>query len=235
MNTLSLREQSVSMFILIVSIVAILFLYIPKGSLAGEDITFIPKEAIRLRILANSNSPQDQEIKRIVRDRVNAQITEWVQDLTTLEEARMIILENLGEIQAIAEQVLEEKKSAHRVETKFGKVRFPTKLYGNFLYPAGDYEAILITIGEGKGANWWCVLFPPLCFLDFSTGTAVSDGFEDDEPYTETKEQERKNIEEFPEEKNPPIYDGTEETVKVKFFIFELIKRIVDFFTSLFA
>ena len=235
MNTLSLREQSVSMFILIVSIVAILFLYIPKGSLAGEDITFIPKEAIRLRILANSNSPQDQEIKRIVRDRVNAQITEWVQDLTTLEEARMIILGNLGEIQAIAEQVLEEKKSAHRVETKFGKVRFPTKLYGNFLYPAGDYEAILITIGEGKGANWWCVLFPPLCFLDFSTGTAVSDGFEDDEPYTETKEQERKNIEEFPEEKNPPIYDGTEETVKVKFFIFELIKRIMDFFTSLFA
>ena len=235
MNTLSLRDQSVSVFILIVSIVAILFLYIPKGSLAGEDITFIPKEAIRLRILANSNSPQDQEIKRIVRDRVNAQITEWVQDLTTLEEARMIILGNLGEIQAIAEQVLEEKKSAHRVETKFGKVRFPTKLYGNFLYPAGDYEAILITIGEGKGANWWCVLFPPLCFLDFSTGTAVSDGFEDDEPYTETKEQERKNIEEFPEEKNPPIYDGTEETVKVKFFIFELIKRIMDFFTSLFA
>ena len=63
---------------------------------------------------------------------------------------------------------------------EFGKVQFPTKLYGEFLYPAGEYQAILITLGEGTGANWWCVLYPPLCFLDFSNGVAVqSDGFED--------------------------------------------------------
>ncbi|MEH7280107.1 stage II sporulation protein R, partial [Bacillus toyonensis] len=52
-------------------------------------------------------------------------------------------------------------------------VKFPTKVYGNFIYPAGEYEAVLITIGKGEGANWWCVLFPPMCFLDFSSGTAV--------------------------------------------------------------
>ena len=60
------------------------------------------------------------------------------------------------------------------VNVDFGQAEFPTKLYGQYLYPAGDYEAMIITLGEGEGANWWCVLFPPLCFLDFSNGTAVS-------------------------------------------------------------
>ena len=69
---------------------------------------------------------------------------------------------------------MKEQGLQQTVKVEFGKAEFPTKLYGQFLYPAGEYEAIVITLGEGKGANWWCVLFPPLCFLDFSSGTAVS-------------------------------------------------------------
>ena len=121
----------------------------------------------------------DQALKRLVRDEVNKEITVWVSDLTSKEEARNVIQSRLPEIQKIAEQVYRKQNSKQDVHVEFGEVEFPTKLYGQFLYPAGQYEAVLITLGEGTGANWWCVLFPPLCFLDFSNGVAVSEGFDE--------------------------------------------------------
>lgn len=165
-------------YLIILSLGTMLSLYMPKTEAAAKESIVIPGEAIRLRILANSDFEEDQAIKRKVRDAVNAQITLWVQDLTSMEKARSVINAKLPEIQAISEQVVRDQGSDQSVKVEFGKVQFPTKLYGQFLYPAGEYQAILITLGSGKGANWWCVLYPPLCFLDFSNGVAVSDGFE---------------------------------------------------------
>ncbi len=174
-----MRNKIIPSYLILLSLATIFSLYIPKTDAAKEELV-IPNEAIRLRILANSDSEYDQDLKRQVRDAVNAEITTWVQDLTSLEDARAVIKSRLPEIQKIAEGVVEDHHSAQAVKVKFDQVQFPTKLYGQFLYPAGEYEAILVTLGEGKGANWWCVLFPPLCFLDFSNGVAVSsDGFED--------------------------------------------------------
>lgn len=176
-------------YLIILSLGTILNLYIPKTEAVAKDSIVIPAEAIRLRILANSDSARDQEIKRKVRDAVNEQITVWVQDLTSLEKAKSVINSKLPEVQTIAEKVVAEQGSTQSVNVEFGKVQFPTKLYGEFLYPAGEYQAILITLGEGTGANWWCVLYPPLCFLDFSNGVAVqSDGFED-KAYAAEKEE----------------------------------------------
>ncbi|OIK16096.1 stage II sporulation protein R [Bacillus sp. MUM 116] len=166
-------------YLLILSFGTILSLYIPKNEAIAKESVVIPGEAIRLRILANSDTPADQQLKRDVRDAVNAKITLWVKDLTSIEKAKTVIKSKLPEIQAIAEKTVAEKGSKQAVHVEFGKVQFPTKLYGEFLYPAGAYQAILITLGEGKGANWWCVLYPPLCFLDFSNGVAVSDGFDE--------------------------------------------------------
>lgn len=215
-------------------------LYIPKNEVMADEPLVIPNEAIRLRILANSDSESDQAIKRLVRDAVNAEITKWVAELTSIEEARHLIRSRLPEIQKIAESVVEKEQSSQSVNADFGKVDFPTKLYGQFLYPAGEYEAILITLGEGNGANWWCVLFPPLCFLDFSNGVAVSDGFEGEEEEKvdaetevkaanniETEKQELTEEEEesgpVKEEQDPPVYvEEDEKPVEVKFFIKEL-------------
>ncbi|MED1565205.1 stage II sporulation protein R [Bacillus paramycoides] len=134
----------------------------------------IPKEAVRLRILANSDSDKDQALKRKVRDEVKAQIDGWVADLTSFEEARKVIQSHIPEIEKTVANTLKREGSKEAFQVKFSKnVKFPTKVYGNFIYPAGEYEAVLITIGKGEGANWWCVLFPPMCFLDFSSGTAV--------------------------------------------------------------
>ncbi|MFD2446791.1 stage II sporulation protein R [Bacillus sp. CGMCC 1.16607] len=240
---INLKTRTLALsYILILSIGTILSLYIPKNEVTASEAIVIPKEAIRLRILANSDLESDQALKRLVRDEVNANITKWVQDLTSVYEARSLIQSKLPEIKKIAENVVESKGSDQSVNIEFGKVQFPTKLYGQFLYPAGEYEAILITLGEGKGANWWCVLFPPLCFLDFSNGVAVSDGFEEEETVKaaviEDEIEEPSDVkiatiekdepsEILPEPKEDPVYvEDTEEKVEVKFFLKELWMKL---------
>ncbi|MDC3416749.1 stage II sporulation protein R [Aquibacillus salsiterrae] len=142
----------------------------------GQEFQVIPDEAIRLRILANSDSDDDQTLKRQVRDEVNKEITKWVKEIDNIEEARQIIEERISDVEVIVGEVLKEKGIDQSYQVEYGKnIKFPTKVYDTYVYPAGEYEAILITLGDGKGANWWCVLFPPLCFLDFSNGTTVAD------------------------------------------------------------
>ncbi|EOR24112.1 stage II sporulation protein R [Niallia alba] len=224
---------TIYLFVLILS--TIMSLYIPKNEVTANSEVIIPNDAIRLRILANSDKEEDQALKRKVRDAVNEQITNWVSELTSKEAAKDLLKEKLPEIQEIAERVVEEEKANQAVNVTFDKVDFPTKLYGEFLYPAGQYDAILITLGEGEGANWWCVLFPPLCFLDFSNGVAVSDGFEEEkkEEKAEKKEEEttkEKAVKEErkAEEKQDPVFvEGEkEEEVEVKFFLVELWEKI---------
>ncbi|MBO0991574.1 stage II sporulation protein R [Bacillus sp. SD088] len=175
-------------YILVLVIGSAVSLILPKMEVAqATDPFVIPDEAIRLRILANSDKDKDQAIKREIRDAVNEEINEWVAELTSLDEARHLMRSRLDIIEEIANQKLEEANIEDTVQVDFGEAQFPTKLYGQYLYPAGTYEAIVITIGEGKGANWWCVLFPPLCFLDFSNSLAISEAAEDTE---ETVDQE---------------------------------------------
>ncbi|MDG4657636.1 stage II sporulation protein R [Ectobacillus antri] len=174
----------------------------------------IPNEAIRLRILANSDSNKDQALKRKVRDEVKAQIDGWVAELTSIEDARTIIQSRIPELEKTVAKVLKEEKSNQSYKVEFGKqVKFPTKQYGNFLYPAGEYEAVLVTLGAGEGANWWCVLFPPLCFLDFASGTAIKKQQVKEEPVEEEKVvEEVEEVEEVKTEK-PVVQKTNEKTV----------------------
>jgi len=228
MKSNRINNTIIALFFIMLTIANVFSLYIPKSLADNGDVLVIPNEAIRLRILANSNSEKDQEIKRVVRDRVNEQITTWVSELQSLDEAREVIVENLDELEQIARHVLEEYSSDDALKIQFGKVNFPTKLYGNFLYPAGEYEAVLITIGNGVGDNWWCVLFPPLCFLDFSSGSAVSEGFEDN------SEENTEMVEESKNSEDTKIVVQEEEEPEVKFFLLELIDAVVGFIRSFF-
>ncbi|WP_077329357.1 stage II sporulation protein R [Virgibacillus siamensis] len=168
---------------------------------SSMDVKVIPDEAIRLRILANSDKPADQAVKRMVRDEVSNVISKWVKDITDINEARRMIEARIPEIKQIVDGVLKRENEQPIYDVKYGKkISFPAKLYGDYLYPAGKYEAVLITLGKGKGANWWCVLFPPLCFLDFSNGTSVAEA---------APEKEQEELKE------------KEEPVEVKFFLFE--------------
>jgi stage II sporulation protein R len=231
------RKNLAIIYILLLSIGTILSLYIPKNEVTANDALIIPNDAIRLRILANSDSKSDQALKRLVRDAVNKEITIWVSDLTSKEEARNVIQSKLPEIQRIAEQVINKQNSKQDVHVEFGEVEFPTKLYGQFLYPSGQYEAVLITLGEGTGANWWCVLFPPLCFLDFSNGVAVSEGIDEEEekkaeeqeqndPLETVKKGIEKKLVDRKAEQSPVYTKEDEEPVEVKFFFKEIWDKI---------
>ncbi|NER41595.1 stage II sporulation protein R [Bacillus megaterium NBRC 15308 = ATCC 14581] len=183
-----MKKYAIIYFILLI-IGANAQLIYTHNQVQADEPAVIPDEAIRLRILANSDGEKDQYVKRLIRDRVNEQITEWVKNLTSVTVARKTIKENLPALETIAKEVLKEEGVNESVHVKFGKVEFPTKLYGQFLYPAGEYEAVLITLGKGEGANWWCVLFPPLCFLDFSNGEAVKAPEPSEEEPKEEKEK----------------------------------------------
>lgn len=127
------------------------------------------EEAVRLRILANSDSIADQSFKRHIRDKVNVVITSLVVDIQTVADATEAITDNIKTIEQIVETEMKKHGLSYTYDVTFSKEEFPTRLYGNIVYPAGEYNAVVITIGEGKGENWWCVLFPPLCFLEIGT------------------------------------------------------------------
>lgn len=141
-----------------------------------EDEQLPYDEAIRFRILAHSNATEDQTVKYAVRDQVYSYITELMQEATNKANARQILKQHLEHIEQIVQNVLQEQKVNHSFNVSFHpNVKFPEKHYYFHTYPAGYYEAIVITIGAGKGENWWCVLFPPLCILTFSDESAQAE------------------------------------------------------------
>ena len=210
------KQLMAIIYIFLLLIGAIASVYKEPADANAQEQVMIPDEAIRLRILANSDSEEDQELKRMVRDEVNKEITEWVAELTSVEAARQLIQSRLSDIETIVETVLERENKPQAYSVNFGNVSFPTKLYGDFIYPAGNYEAILISLGEAKGANWWCVLFPPLCFLDFSNSIAVQ---AEENPEDGTMNDSEKTNEKL----SSLIIDEEEEKeeVEVKFFLVE--------------
>ncbi|NHN33797.1 stage II sporulation protein R [Paenibacillus agricola] len=133
-----------------------------KGAI-GE---MIPQESIRLRILANSDSPADQWIKREVRDAIVQEMQQWVNEPQGIEAARDAVRMHLPEIGQLVGDTLQRYGFDSAYQVELGQVAFPAKMYGSQIYPAGEYEALKVSIGSADGQNWWCVLFPPLCFVD---------------------------------------------------------------------
>jgi len=125
---------------------------------------------IRLHVIANSNSPEDQQLKLKVRDAIVSEFNSKFQHIDDITLSRKLIQENLTYIETLAKDVIEKSGQNYEVKAVFGKFPFPTKTYGYVTLPAGEYEALRVIIGSGKGANWWCVLFPPLCFVDITQG-----------------------------------------------------------------
>lgn len=141
------------------------------GSAANwEDIS---SKIIRLHVVANGNSPEEQELKLQVRDAVLKAMGKDLANFDSLDETREYIKAHLEDIENIAREVVEKNGKSYSVKALFGKFPFPVKTYGFITLPAGEYEALRIVIGEGKGKNWWCILFPPLCFVDITHGVAA--------------------------------------------------------------
>ena len=131
-----------------------------------QDKLIIPKESIRIRIIANNNTDIDVREKIKVKKNVEKELYSLLKNATTIEEVKNIISSNLDRLNIIIENTTNIPYSVN-----FGKNYFPSKTYKGIVYDEGIYESLVITLGEGLGNNWWCVLFPPLCLLDDNKNT----------------------------------------------------------------
>jgi stage II sporulation protein R len=129
---------------------------------------------VRLHVLANSDTIEDQALKRKVRDAVIDYMKPYMLASANKFEAEQVLSEHLPVVQEITRQVVQANGFDYPVRVELGQHLFPTKTYGDLALPAGNYQALRVLIGNAEGQNWWCVLFPPLCFVDATNSLAIS-------------------------------------------------------------
>ena len=156
----------------IISLIFLLFSFVlisltSYANTVSEDLS---NNFFRLHILANSDSNEDQNLKLKIRDNIIEYMNTLSYSGLTKEEAINLTNSNLENFKKIAEKIILDEGYNYPVSLEIGNFYFPTKEYGNISLPAGYYDALKIEIGEAKGKNWWCSLFPPLCFVDISAG-----------------------------------------------------------------
>ena len=131
----------------------------------NENIV-IPKEAIRFRVIANSNEINDQNTKKIIRDTIQKQIQTDLKETNSITQARNTLKNNVNYYENIIENTITENNLNTGFNINYGMNYFPKKVYKGVTYEEGYYESLVVTLGNGIGNNWWCVLFPPLCLLE---------------------------------------------------------------------
>lgn len=124
----------------------------------------IASKILRFHVLANSDSEADQALKLKVRDEVGGYLQPLLEGAEGLDETKEIVNAHLAEVVATAENTIQKNGYSYKVEASIKKVEFPEKTYGEYSFPAGEYEALQVEIGMGEGQNWWCVLYPNMCF-----------------------------------------------------------------------
>lgn len=181
-----------------------------------RELADVSDKLVRLHVVANSDSLEDQDLKRKVRDEVIKQMSPKFEGLKDVDEVKQVITENIGLIEHIAAQVVQKENKSYGAKALLGDYDFPTKAYGNLTLPAGSYQALKIVLGNGEGQNWWCVMFPPLCFIDIARGVVPE----------QTMEQLKQSLTE--EEYRLLTAAKTEEElpVKMKFKLVELAKSM---------
>lgn len=142
---------------------------------SNQEYQSYKEKLIRFHVLANSDSENDQALKLKVRDKIIASMQDKLKVSESIEETRNIVNDNIENMTQVALEEIKANGKDYSVEIKLEPHEFPTKSYGDFTLPAGEYEAVRVLIGKAKGANWWCVMFPPLCFVDSTNGLADSE------------------------------------------------------------
>ena len=197
----------------IVLILFSLFVFISAISYVDAVSKDLSNSVFRLHVIANSDSTEDQNLKYKVRDKVLEYMNEISKNCSSKEDVILLATEHLSEFEEIAKQVIVDNGYDYDVTVKIGNFDFPTKSYGDISFPAGNYDALRIEIGSAQGQNWWCVMFPPLCFVDVTSGVVPD----------ESKEIMKKNLN---DEEYSIISDNESSDIKFKFSLIEFFKSI---------
>lgn len=140
-----------------------------ENILYSQDAETISKEVLRLHVKANSDTPDDQIIKLKVKDMITSEYSGCFSGLGSKEESIKFSMEHIAEIEKKVDEFLTSNGFDYSCTAEVKSEIFPDKYYGDILFPSGEYTSLKIILGEGKGKNWWCVLYPPLCFLDIKS------------------------------------------------------------------
>ena len=150
-------------FFLILICFLVLVIYVNKFN---SNYYVIPDDSIRIRIIANSDSFDDQYIKIKIKQLIEPVISSDLKESTSLEESRLVVLDNLDKYNSLIGNYLKKSNYNQKFSINYGDNYFPEKEYKGVKYESGYYESLVIKLGEAKGQNWWCVMFPPICSLE---------------------------------------------------------------------
>ena len=187
----------------------VFFSFFTINNYASTVSSDLSNSFFRLHILANSDSDEDQELKLKVRNKIIEYMNKH--NFKSKQDAINYVQNNTNEFYKIAENTIKENGYNYSVKINIGNFYFPTKYYGNISLPAGYYDGIKIEIGEAKGQNWWCSLFPPLCFVDISSGIVNEEDLEDLESNLNDEEYK--------------LITDSSNKIKFKFKIIELLNK----------
>lgn len=198
--------------LIILSFLLFIYTSICAISYAQNVSTDLADNVFRLHVIANSDSTEDQNLKYMVRDNLLKYMNEICKNCSSKDEAIKIVKENKNTFKQIAIDTIKSNGYSYDVNINIGNFEFPTKTYGDISLPAGYYDALRVEIGEAKGQNWWCVMFPPLCFVDISSGIVPED----------SKEMMQNNLS---EEEFALISSNSNSEIQFKF-------KLLEFFTN---
>lgn len=206
-----MKNTKLKTFILL-TFLLFLYVFISAQNYVTAVSSNLSEAVFRLHVIANSDTEEDQSLKLKVRDSLLNYMNDICSNCSTKEEAISIATEHKDDFQKIAEQTIIENGYNYSIKININNFYFPTKNYGDISLPAGLYDALRVEIGEAKGQNWWCVMFPSLCFIDISSGIV------DDEA--------KENLEENLEEESYAIISDTQKSnIKFKF-------KLIEFFAE---
>lgn len=197
-----------------ITLILLLFLYTTISAISYVEAvsTDISDSVFRLHVIANSDSNEDQALKYKVRDNLLKYMNNICRDCASKQEAINLVTEHQEEFKQVALDTIKKEGYSYNVKINIGNFEFPTKQYGDISLPAGYYDALRVEIGEAKGRNWWCVMFPSLCFIDVSSGIVP-----------EESKEELQNI--LSDEEYSIISDNSDNGIKFKF-------KLIEFFAN---
>lgn len=207
---LNLLKNSKVKMVIILTFLLFIYTTVCAMSYAQNISTDIANSVFRLHVLANSDSKEDQALKYKVRDNLLKYMNTICKNCSSKDEAILLVEQNKENFEQIALQTIKDEGYSYDVTINIGNFEFPTKHYGDISLPAGFYDALRVEIGEAKGQNWWCVMFPPLCFVDISSGIVPE----------ESKELMQENL---TEEEFALVSDNSNNEIKFKFKLLEFL------------
>lgn len=166
-----IKKRIYVMIAILIAVLSVITIIISKEISKIDACTEDYREKlIRFHVIANSDTDEDQNLKLKVRDAVIAYLQPKLENSTSIEESEAIIKAEHDNLERVSKDIISKNGYDYNIDIKLEYSNFPAKQYSSVVLPAGKYKALRIIIGEGKGKNWWCVMFPPLCFVDDQNG-----------------------------------------------------------------